>query len=176
MHQAGINVRFMGRVRSHILRPDLRRILLLDMLARLLKTQLNAALRTKMEEVCSLAAALPVTHSAHSHTGSPLLKHGHSTHLQVRLSLEEPYKTVVANFFNRLTQETEVSANYWNKELKVRHLARYFVHHRAINCALLCMLYNCAYCLTQNSCCYCASSRCVCRLRKVRQCSSCSAQ
>lgn len=46
----------MGRVRSHILRPDLRRILLLDMLARLLKTQLNAALRTKMEEVRTSAA------------------------------------------------------------------------------------------------------------------------
>lgn len=90
MHQAGINIRFMGRVRSHLLRPDLRRILLLDMVARLLKTHLNAALRKKMEEV--------------------------------RLSLEEPYKTVVADFFNRLTQESEVSSNYWNKDLKAREL------------------------------------------------------
>ena len=54
MHQAGINVRFMGRVRSHVLRPDLRRIMLLEMLSRLLKTLLNAALRTKMEEVIFL--------------------------------------------------------------------------------------------------------------------------
>lgn len=64
----------------------------------------------------------------------------YSTHFQVRLSLEEPYKTVVANFFNRLTQETEVSANYWNKELKVRQVVFY--------CASLCnQVARCCVCL-----------------------------
>eukprot|EP01119_Soliformovum_irregulare_P020731 TRINITY_DN6771_c0_g1_i1.p1 TRINITY_DN6771_c0_g1~~TRINITY_DN6771_c0_g1_i1.p1 ORF type:complete len:1301 (+),score=414.07 TRINITY_DN6771_c0_g1_i1:81-3983(+) len=51
MHREGINVRHMGKVRSHTKEPIIRRMLLLEMVCRTIKNCLRSRLRTKMEEI-----------------------------------------------------------------------------------------------------------------------------
>lgn len=48
MHHAGINVRHLGRLRVHSRHPDVSALLLTEMVARVLKAEINGILRKTM--------------------------------------------------------------------------------------------------------------------------------
>eukprot|EP01133_Synstelium_polycarpum_P013661 gene13661-16088_t len=56
IHREGINVRYLGLVRAHVTSPELKRVLLTEIVARVFKNIIRADLRDKMKELRSIEA------------------------------------------------------------------------------------------------------------------------
>jgi tetratricopeptide (TPR) repeat protein len=97
MHRRGINMRFLGVVRHHIIEKaanwDCQLLLLVEMAARVIKNNLRKRLREKMKSL--------------------------------KLPVDEPYRRLVIDYLNLVFGESDASQAYWATEVKTQITVKY---------------------------------------------------
>lgn len=63
MHRAGINARYLGVLRRHVIDPDVKNLLMIDMCARVIKHSLRYEIRECMRKVRVVVAYLNLVFS-----------------------------------------------------------------------------------------------------------------